>query len=77
MEYGTVGGATEDIEEAISAAEALLALLTVDTLDSDTTSLESFNEKVKKLKEDIETNKEDLIEKANSMKAIDEEVTGG
>ena len=70
MKYSTVGGATEEIDKALSAADALLALLTVDTLDSDAAHLDTINEKVKKLKEDVEQNKEDLIEK-------DDEVTGG
>ncbi len=77
MKYSTVGGATEEIDKALSAADALLALLTVDTLDSDAAHLDTINEKVKKLKEDVEQNKEDLIEKAEKMKTIDDEVTGG
>ena len=77
MNYSTVGGATEEIDKALSAADALLALLTVDTLDSDAAHLDTINEKVKKLKEDVEQNKEDLIEKAEKMKTIDDEVTGG
>ncbi len=77
MQYDTVGGGATYIDEAISLAKTLLDLLDKETLDSDTTSLETFHEKIDLLIRDLDANKTILESKASSMQDIDNEVTGG
>lgn len=77
LNYETINGATDKIDDVIEKIPKLVEELDTDTLDTDAGDFSAIIEKLNSAKSELEKNKETLKNAGSSMKQIEENVKGG